>query len=27
LILPTLWLIPKNLVATPDGQKSRAGGA
>ncbi len=27
LILPTLWLIPKNLVATPDGQKSQAGGA
>ena len=27
LILPTLWLIPKNLVATPDGQKSRAGRA
>jgi len=25
LILPTLWLIPKNLVATPDGQKSQAG--
>ena len=27
LILPTLWLIPKNLVATPDGQKSQAGRA
>jgi len=27
LILPTLWLIPKNLVATPDGQKSQAGSA
>ena len=23
LILPTLWLIPKNLVATPDGQVSK----
>ena len=24
LILPVLWLIPKNLVATPDGQSSKA---
>jgi BT1 family len=24
LILPILWLIPKNLVATPDGQASKA---
>ena len=24
LILPILWLIPKNLVATPDGKSSKA---